>query len=54
MRQLLILFILLFISQQAEAQRFAYVDTKYILNKIPEFKQAQDKLDEFSNDGKQK
>ena len=50
MRQLLILFILLFISQQADAQKFAYVDTKYILNKIPEFKQAQDKLDEFSND----
>lgn len=32
------------------AQKFAYVDTEYILNKIPEFKQAQDKLDDFSQD----
>jgi|TARA_Y100001954_G_C15805277_1_gene602298 outer membrane protein len=32
------------------AQKFAYVDTEYILNKIPEFKQAQDKLDDFSED----
>ena len=30
-----------------QAQKFAYVDTDYILNKIPEFKQAQDKLDDF-------
>ena len=28
-----------------KAQKFAYVDTDYILNKIPDFKQAQDKLD---------
>jgi outer membrane protein len=34
----------------AHAQKFAYVDTDYILNKIPEFKQAQDKLDDFSTD----
>jgi len=34
----------------AQAQKFAYVDTDYILNKIPEFKQAQDKLDDFSAD----
>ncbi|MDA1009041.1 MAG: OmpH family outer membrane protein [Bacteroidetes bacterium] len=33
-----------------QAQKFAYVDTDYILNKIPEFKQAQDKLDDFSAD----
>ena len=32
------------------AQKFAYVDTDYILNKIPEFKQAQDKLDAISSD----
>ena len=31
-----------------QAQKFAYVDTDYILNKIPEFKQAQDKLDAIS------
>ena len=33
-----------------QAQKFAYVDTDYILNKIPEFQQAQDKLDAFSSD----
>ena len=31
-----------------EAQKFAYVDTDYILNKIPDYSQAQDKLDEIS------
>ena len=34
----------------SQAQKFAYVDTDYILNKMPEFKQAQDKLDDFSAD----
>ena len=29
-------------------QKFAYVDSDYILNKIPEYKQAQDKLDKMS------
>lgn len=28
------------------AQRFAYVDTKYILDKMPEYKKAQATLDE--------
>lgn len=32
------------------AQKFAYVDTDYILNRIPDFKQAQDKLDAISTD----
>ena len=31
-----------------QAQKFAYVDTDYILNKLPDFKQAQDKLDQIS------
>ena len=34
----------------SKAQKFAYVNTDYILNKIPEFQQAQDKLDVFSED----
>ena len=33
-----------------QAQKFAYVDTDYILTKIPEFKQAQNKLDALSAD----
>ncbi len=30
------------------AQRYAIVDTRYILDKLPEYKEAQTKLDEFS------
>jgi outer membrane protein len=32
----------------ANAQRFAYVDSQYILNKIPEYKTAQDALNQQS------
>jgi outer membrane protein len=32
----------------AIAQRYAIVDTKYILDKMPDYKEAQKKLDEFS------
>jgi len=32
----------------AEAQRYAIVDSKYILDKMPEYKEAQKKLDQFS------
>jgi len=31
-----------------QAQRYAIVDTKYILDKMPEYKEAQAKLDQFS------
>ena len=47
---LLFLAINFLILSATQAQKFAYVDTDYILNKIPEFKQAQDKLDDFSTD----
>ena len=47
---LLILVAVLYSTAGIYAQKFAYVDTDYILNKIPEFKQAQDKLDAFSSD----
>ena len=47
---LLILAIGLLVVSTTQAQKFAYVDTDYILNKIPEFKQAQDKLDAISAD----
>ena len=42
----LILFFL--ITNCSLAQKFAYVDTDYILGKIPEYNQAQDKLDNYS------
>src|SRR4029079_3773539 len=32
----------------AAAQRYAIIDTKYILDKMPEYKTAQQKLDQFS------
>ncbi len=39
----------LLLAFAAQAQRYAIVDTKYILEKIPEYKQAQQKLDQFSD-----
>ena len=45
---LLILAVGLFTITTTQAQKFAYVDTDYILNKIPDFKQAQDKLGALS------
>ena len=43
-------FLILFsvITNYSLAQKFAYVDTDYILAKIPEYNQAQDKLDNYS------
>lgn len=38
----------LFLSVTGMAQRYAVIDTKYILDKIPEYKEAQTKLDQFS------
>lgn len=36
------------ITANAQQQKYAYVDTQYILDNIPEFQDAQDELDEFS------
>jgi len=36
------------ISANAQSQKYAYVDTQYILDNIPEFQDAQDELDEIS------
>lgn len=35
-------------TQLSQAQRYAIVDTKYILDKLPEYKAAQEKLEQFS------
>jgi outer membrane protein len=32
----------------SNAQRYAIIDSKYILDKVPEYKEAQKKLDDFS------
>jgi outer membrane protein len=49
MKKLLLLVVLsLGLLAGADAQRYAIVDTKYILDKMPEYKAAQQKLDQFS------
>lgn len=40
---------LVLFSISVTAQKFAYVDTQYILDNIPEFTEAQAQLDELSN-----
>ncbi|MEO6914986.1 MAG: OmpH family outer membrane protein [Chitinophagaceae bacterium] len=49
MKKILFFGILMFtIGLASQAQRYAIVDTKYILDKMPDYKTAQTKLDEFS------
>ena len=36
------------LSATTFAQRYAVIDSKYILDKLPEYKEAQEKLDQFS------
>jgi outer membrane protein len=49
MRKLVIIAgILLIASASTFAQKFAYVDSEYILNNIPSYKAAQEKLDQLS------
>jgi len=48
MKRLILVSFLLFIAITTYAQRYAYVDTQYILNNIPAYKAAQDKLDQLS------
>ena len=39
-----------FVSLSASAQRFAYVDTEYILSQMPAYKSAQAQIDELSKE----
>ena len=45
---LLITYSLLLLSFCTNAQRYAVIDSKYILEKLPEYKESQTKLDQFS------
>ena len=47
-KQLLLFTVLIFAVMMVQAQKFAYVDTQYILDNIPEFAEAQSQLDEIS------
>lgn len=42
------IFLIGLVAQFATAQRFAYVDTEYILNKLPNYQNALTKLEGFS------
>ncbi len=49
MKKLLLLFSVTFLlTANSFSQRYAVIDTKYILEKIPEYKSSQAKLDQFS------
>ena len=48
-RSLLIGFCLLLIGSFTQAQRYAIIDTKFILDKMPEYKEAQKQLDETAS-----
>ncbi len=43
-----ILLVLMGLSFSSQAQKFAYVDTQYILDNIPEYKMAQKQLEDLS------
>ena len=49
MKKLLFIFLFSFaLAANGVAQRYAVIDSKYILNKLPEYTEAQQKLDQFS------
>jgi outer membrane protein len=49
MKKLFFIFCICFVfAANTNAQRYAVIDSKYILSKLPEYKEAQDKLDQFS------
>ena len=43
-----IAFLFVGLSSSVNAQRFAYVDTEYVLNKIPDYAEAQNQLDRIT------
>lgn len=49
-KKLILLFSFLAIGIGANAQRWAYVDTEYILQKLPKYREAQSQLDKMARD----
>ena len=49
MNKFFLTFIFSFFLLCSNAQRYAVIDSKYILNKMPEYKAAQNSLDQISN-----
>ena len=50
---LLVAYCLLLIAFTGNAQRYAVIDSKYILDKLPEYKESQKTLDQFSEQWQQ-
>ena len=50
---LIVAFCFMAIAFTSNAQRYAVIDSKYILEKLPEYKDAQKKLDQFSEQWQQ-
>jgi len=50
---ILIISCFLLVSFLSNAQRYAVIDSKYILEKLPDYKESQIKLDQFSNQWQQ-
>lgn len=48
MKKLFLSAVVCFLAFAASAQRYAVLDTKYILDRLPEYKEAQKQLDQFS------
>ncbi len=48
MKKLLFLFLALFSIDQVLGQKFGYVDTDYVLSKMPEFQEAQTEINKLS------
>jgi outer membrane protein len=50
MRRLVVFFLILFTATGLHAQKVGYVDTDFILEKIPEYQEAQQRLNEMSQE----
>ncbi len=48
MKNILFIIIFLFFTGNIQAQKFAYVDSQFILENIPQYKQAKEELDNLS------
>jgi len=53
MKAKLLIIVLVFFASFSYAQKYAYVDTEYILNNIPLYESAKEQLDELSEQWKQ-
>lgn len=53
MQRSMLILLLIFVGSMAFGQRYAYVNTEYILNNIPAYNAAQEKLDQLSYEWQQ-